>query len=240
MEKLIRYIRTDKGHGLMFLLAAAVLMTIFVMFLIKSAINEVEPLAMTAAKDILPITTQNGRITDPLGVYKRVDLKFSEEDDFVFPVVLDTREEKSQISDKDNGIYIMRDMVYVVTPKKIEKITLTDGTYDVEAFQRFVNYLVGGLSLFMSLLMVVIFFVVLLLKTLMVSFVGRIVYRLQEKKEQPFAIFMRLSALIVVFVEVLCSVCSFYLTFLRLSGFQLLIIEMVLVGLLLSRKKILI
>lgn len=61
MEKIKLYIRRGKGIGLLFLLASAVLATMFLMISLKSAYTEIKPEVVLVANEFLPITVKGGK-----------------------------------------------------------------------------------------------------------------------------------------------------------------------------------
>lgn len=76
MEKIKLYIRRGKGIGLLFLLASAVLATMFLMISLKSAYTEIKPEVVLVANEFLPITVKGGKIVEPANAYKRIELDF--------------------------------------------------------------------------------------------------------------------------------------------------------------------
>ena len=117
MEKIKLYIRRGKGIGLLFLLASAVLATMFLMISLKSAYTEIKPEVVLVANEFLPITVKGGKIVEPANAYKRIELDFGgkgEKKD-LFPVVLDTRNEVSSVPTEPQGLFITTDTVYAVT-----------------------------------------------------------------------------------------------------------------------------
>jgi hypothetical protein len=73
MKKIVTYIKQGKGTGLLFLLAGAVIMTLFFIIPAKEMVKDIEPKIMLVAKDFLPITIENKKITTPTDTYKKLD-----------------------------------------------------------------------------------------------------------------------------------------------------------------------
>ena len=139
MEKIKLYIRRGKGIGLLFLLASAVLATMFLMISLKSAYTEIKPEVVLVANEFLPITVKGGKIVEPANAYKRIELDFGgkgEKKD-LFPVVLDTRNEVSSVPTEPQGLFITTDTVYAVTADQIRRLNLQtqqDGVLTKENF----------------------------------------------------------------------------------------------------------
>ena len=62
MEKIFLYIKQGKGHGLLFLLATAIITTIIFSFSLKTVLNDIKPKALLVAEDFLPIEIKNKEI----------------------------------------------------------------------------------------------------------------------------------------------------------------------------------
>ena len=56
MEKFVNYVRNGKGIGLLFMLAASVVVTIVMLLVAKNFYGEMRPQALIVANDFLPIT----------------------------------------------------------------------------------------------------------------------------------------------------------------------------------------
>ena len=76
MEKIKLYIRRGKGIGLLFLLASAVLATMFLMISLKSAYTEIKPEVVLVGIDFLPISVKGGIFVVPAIAFIRIELDF--------------------------------------------------------------------------------------------------------------------------------------------------------------------
>jgi len=235
MEKIFDYVRNGKGKGFIFLLATAVLITIFWMFFIKQQYNEFRPQLLSAANNILPITVENGKIIDPINTYKKVEIKFSEDDKEAFPIVLDTRLENSEVPEAKAGLFLMTNEVYAISPSKIERLALKDGVWSTDKAEELLDYYVGGISLIISIVLIIVFFIGMLLKTLITAFIGRLIAKAQHKEEMlSFEVLMRLSALLIAAIEIIAFGCGFGLGFV-ISNLQRVLLALVVVWLFIAR-----
>jgi len=238
MNKIVNYIRQGKGKGLLFLLAAAVLMTIFTVSFVKYQYNAFRPQLISAMNEMLPITVKNGQIVSPENTYKKVDLKLGEEEasDVMFSLILDTRVSESEISPKEYGLYFTKDKFYIVSPNKVERRPLSDGVWDKQKAEELLDYFVGALWLTVSLVMLTVLFLVFLIKTLIVVLLGKISFKIFQKKEAfDFSSFMRLSAIVVAVIETLSLMFGMVMP---ISGMQRLLVEIVVTLVVVSKGKI--
>ena len=93
MTKLLNYIAHGKGYGAFLLFALAFLLALYTAFALRSPMLEMVPYVQEQADKMLPITVENGQVTDPVRTVREVDLfaddeENNEDDGFVF--VLDT------------------------------------------------------------------------------------------------------------------------------------------------------
>ena len=238
MGKIANYIKNGRGNGLLFILAAAVLMTMIFMFEVKDIYKEVEPQIIKAAEDILPVTVENGKIVNPVDVYKQTAIQIGEENGLkaLFPIVLDTREEVSQVPTEKSGLFIMRDIVYVVSENKIERMQLQDGVLDVAKAQEYLDYFMGLMSVISSLVCVLVLYIVVLVRALITAGCGVLSLKAMKKPELfSFSALMRASAIFVATVEIICFILS-SAGGLALSGFSKLFLEILFMWLYLSKE----
>lgn len=216
MEKIFFYIKQGRGRGFIFLLAAAVLMTLLLMFSVKQMYSAVQPQILMVADEILPITVQEGKVVSPENAYKRLEINFGEDEKSkeLFPIVLDTRGENVHVPEEKQGLFILRDKVYVVTQGQIHRYDLKDGVIDRAVFEKFLDYMVNSFSVVVSLFMIGIFFVMLLAKTLIVSGLCVAGEKVFHWSKSPFDSLLRLSSLLVAVVDVIAIGLSL------LSGFM--------------------
>ena len=207
MEKIKLYIRRGKGIGLLFLLASAVLATMFLMISLKSAYTEIKPEVVLVANEFLPITVKGGKIVEPANAYKRIELDFGgkgEKKD-LFPVVLDTRNEVSSVPTEPQGLFITTDMVYAVTADQIRRLNLQtqqDGVLTKENFAEIMDGVVGYVSSFAAMILVAMYFLTLLLKTWLAALLGRVALKVMKKPEMlNMSGLMRLSAMTAAVTE---------------------------------------
>lgn len=238
MNKIVNYIRQGKGQGLLFLLAAAVLVTIFAVTFVKYQYNEFRPQLLSAMDELLPITVQNGKIVSPEDTYKKIDLKFNEDvaSDITVSVILDTKNSTPEISPNVYGLYFMREGFYIISPNKVERRALSDGVWDKQKGEELLDYFAGALWLTVSIVMLAVLFLVFLVKTLIVVLFGKISFKLfQKSRTFDFSSFMRLSAIVVAAIETLSLVCGM---FVPITGLQRLLIEIVVILIVANRGKV--
>ena len=237
MNKILNYIRNGKGFGLLFLLAAAVLITIVIMGVMKNQYTAFRPQLINTMDEFLPMTVQGGQIVSPENTYKKVDLKFGENDDNAetVSIVLDTRAEATDVSFDKVGLYIMKDVMYVVSPSRIERLPLKDGVWDKQSTEELLDYVISVLWLVSSVVVVIMLFVIFLIKTLFLAWLGKLGLKISGKLEAyNFGYLMRLSAIVMAVLETVFLTLGM---FLPVTGWQRFIIELVLVWLFISREK---
>lgn len=209
MNTILQYIKNGKGFGFVFILAVAVLMVIPQVFNLKKAYNEAQPKIMLVAEDFLPITVKNSKIIEPVGVYKRIDLAFdSEEKTFQsFPVVLNTKDDKFDATDEKFGLFIMSDMVYLISQNKIQKFELKDGLIDKTKFGEMLETASGVFSVVYSIVFILTFFVFAVVKVLLAVLFGNIFLRIQKRRDEyNFPLLMRLCSMLIAFISLLLNV----------------------------------
>ena len=214
MEKIVNYIKFGKGNGLLFLLATTVLITIFWLLFFKQFYNDFRPQLISVAEQITPITVQNGHIVKPEDTYKRLELKIGDDtnSDSIFPVVLDTREPVSELPKEKIGLFIMSDVVYLIAPTEIKKVSLKDGVWTLQSVEEFLNYFSGVISMVISVVMITVLFGMMLIKTLLASALGKwAVEKFAKVENLSFDMFMRLSALVICLIEVGCIGLVFFM-----------------------------
>lgn len=214
MEKIVNYIKFGKGNGLLFLLATTVLITIFWLLFFKQFYNDFRPQLISVAEQITPITVQDGRIVKPEDTYKRLELKIGDDtsSDSIFPVVLDTREPVSELPKEKVGLFIMSDVVYLIAPTEIKKVTLKDGVWTLQSVEEFLNYFSGVISMVISVVMIAVLFGLMLIKTLIAAALGKWAVKKFSKIENiNFDTFMRLGALLLCAIEIVCVGLVFFM-----------------------------
>lgn len=231
MEKFIDYVKGGKGNGFIFLLAAAVLVTIFFVLIIKNLYTDVKPRILLAAEDLLPITVEGGKIVSPADTYKTLELKLDERDTDSFLVVLDTKNDNLEVSTQKAGMFITKEMLYLVTPNEVKKVAFEDGVFDMARFTDMINQAVGIFSLVISVVSVGVLFLVFLIKTLIVAGIGKLMYKVEKKEElADFSLLMRLSSVLVACVEFLFLAIGFAGGYV-LTGIMRLMLEILLLWL---------
>ena len=206
MEKILQYIREGKGRGLIFLLAVSVVLSFLSVHTARKFCTEVERQMDLLADEFLPITVENGKIVSPENTYKRVDFKIDDTDSHSegIPIVLDTRTKESAVPDAKIGFFMMTDVVYIVSPAKIDRHTFPDGVWDKTRVLEVWHSSCNVLYLLLAVFAVVFFFVLLFIKVLFIAWLSRLI--LKAKKEtgfSDFAMFMRAGSLAVVLIETL-------------------------------------
>jgi hypothetical protein len=206
MKKIATYIKQGKGTGLLFLLAGAVVMTLFFIIPTKEMIRDIEPKVMLVAKDFLPITIENQKITSPIDTYKRldVDLSFDNSEKDLFPVVLDTKNQNPDLTSEKLGLFITKDAIFAKTNTNLKRIEYIDGTYDINTFNQLYNQIMGKISLIASLVFIGFFFINLLIKAIIISLACLVISKiLKQKNLLTFPSFMRLSSIIIAILEII-------------------------------------
>lgn len=206
MEKFVNYVRNGKGIGLLFILAASLIVTIIMLLVAKSFYGEMRPQAMLIANDFLPLTVKGGKIVDPADAYKRVDLKFgntgTEKDNFA--VVLDTREPTPSLPKGAQGLYIYKDVIYVASANQIRNYDLQDGLWDKDSFEKLLDSVTGIMSGVIGVVLIGILFVVCLFKTFMAAVFGFIAAKVFGRaKWFDMPSLMRFCAVFISALEIL-------------------------------------
>lgn len=222
MEKFVNYVRNGKGVGLLFILAASVIATIAMLLAAKGFYNDMRPQVMMVANDFLPITVKGGKIVDPIDTYKRVNLKFGNtgtKKDY-FTVVLNTREEAKSLPRGEQGLFIYKDMVSVVSQRKTQSYELQDGVWDKDTFESVLDSVVGVMSGVVGIVLIGIWFVVCLFKTFVAAVLGFLAAKvLNRAKMFDMPALMRFCAVGISSLDVL----RWGAVFLRinLTGYQI-------------------
>ncbi len=202
MEKIVNYVYRGKGVGLLFILAASVLVTIVMLIVGKNFYGEMRPQMMLVANDFLPITVENGKIVSPADTYKRVNLDLGGKDNF--SVVLNTREDAGGLPRNESGIFVYRDAIYVVSPNQIRNYNLQDGMWDSTQFEQLLDQLSGIIFGVAGVVLIFVLFIVCLIKTVGAALLGALAQRILGKKDAlPMSSLMRLCAVLVSGVEVI-------------------------------------
>ncbi len=205
MKKIVTYIKQGKGTGLLFLLAGAVIMTLFFIVPAKEMIKKLEPKIMLVAEDFLPITIENKKIISPADTYKRLDIDLSSDNSQkdIFPVVLDTKNQSPDLTNEKIGLFITKEAAFAATGAGLRKIEYIDGTYDTNTFKQLLAQTFGKVSLIASVIFIGFFFINLLIKTIILSLAILVMYKLQKQKAPlNYQNFMRLSSIIIAALEI--------------------------------------
>lgn len=206
MEKIVNYIRHGKGVGLLFILAASVLVTIVFVLFGKEFYAGARKQMLLVAGDFLPITVQNGVITEPADTYKRVNVDFGKKGNpkDMFTVVLNTREDVSVSSEDAAGIYLLKNQVYMVTPTQMRHYPLHDGLWNMERFEGLIDDVAGVIFGVMSVALIGVLFLVFLVKTFVAALLGELALKATGRSSRwDMAVLMRLCAVLVALWEVL-------------------------------------
>ncbi len=206
MEKFVNYVRNGKGIGLLFMLAASVVVTIVMLLVAKNFYGEMRPQALIVANDFLPITVKGGQIVAPADTYKRVDLKFgntgTKKDNF--SIVLNTRETASSLPRGAQGLYIYKDMIYAATPGQIRSYELQDGFWDKDSFEKLLDSITGIVSGVIGVVLIGILFIVCLFKTFVAAVLGFLAAKvLNRAKQFDMQALMRFCAVFISAFEIL-------------------------------------
>lgn len=214
MEKIANYIKSGKGNGLLFLLASAVLVTIFILLMMKHVYSEFRPKVISGVSEILPVTIENGKVVQPTGVYKRVEIRFDESNspNSVFPVVVDTRAEVSELPKDKSGLFIMTDALYLIAPNEIKKVSLTDGVWNIEKVEGIIDYFSNMISFVASGFIIIVLFILNLLKTFAAALISKWGCEYLYKKEQKnLGLFMRMNAIFISLIELMSVIMGYYI-----------------------------
>lgn len=206
MKKILNYIRNGRGVGLLFIMAASVLVTLAIILLAKDFYAEARIQMMTVAEDFLPFTVEKGVITKPADTYKRVNIDFGKQGNpkEMFSVILNTRDDVSVSSQDAQGLYLLKNQVYVVTPTQMRHYNLQDGVWDMERFKQFADDMAGVIFGAVSIVLICMLFVLCLVKTLAAAALG-VVFQKVLKKDGlfDFAALMRICAMLVAVLELI-------------------------------------
>lgn len=206
MNKIITYIKQGKGAGLLFLLAGAVIMTLFSIISAKEVFKDIEPKIMLVAEDFLPITIKDKKIISPQDTYKRIDLDLSldSSNKDIFPIVLDTKNETPDLTNEKLGLFITKDNAIALTNANLRKIEYIDGTYDINTFKQLYQQTIGKVSLIASIIFIGFFFLNLLTKAIILVLIGLLLLKIQKSKNPlNFISLMRLSSIIIASIEII-------------------------------------
>lgn len=227
MEKIANYIKNGKGLGLLFLLAASVLITLVIMLNVKDIYKAIHPQALLIAEDILPLTIQNHKVVAPTNAYKELNLSIGDTktDNFSFPIVLDTRSESSEMPKAKQGLYIMTDALYMISPAQIRRIEYkNDGVIDLAAFENLANSLSSTFFIIAAIGIISAFFLSALFKTWLAALIGLFGQKfITSNTKYDIGILMRLCAVLTAGIEVLSFILSLTLHN-GLTGFQIFVI----------------
>jgi hypothetical protein len=225
MEKIMRYIKNGKGVGMIFLLAAAVLLAGVYLISAHEFYASLKPKLTLAAEDFLPITVENHQIVSPLNVKKSLNLDFGSEEEntqYPFVVMMDTTENAAEKPDIKQGVALMHGKVYVVQDENVRTFELNDGVVDMDAFVKAMDSFAGIFFVFVACLVIAIFFVRGLLFCLILALCGQIGLKIMKRpSEGVFAPLMRLDAVLLFAAQVILFTLNFFLN-LGLSLFGML------------------
>lgn len=213
MEKIRNYIKNGKGLGFLFLLASAVVMTIFVVFILKQTYTELRPQMMLVADEILPITVREGKIVQPQDVYKRVDIRLGNDENQaeVFPVVLDTKGENAELPKAKMGLFIMKDVIYWIMENEVKRFSLQDGEMTKPALEKTVDAILGVFSLIVAVVLIVMLFVFSLIETVILAVFGSLFLKACKIDNKfSFDALMRLSAVMVAIISLVGLILSLF------------------------------
>ncbi len=206
MNKLMNYIKNGKGIGVLFIMAAAVVMTLAMMIMFKDVYAALQPQAELIAEDILPLTVKNHKIVNPAKTYKRFSLTLGDDKDkFSFPVIFDTRAETSEMPRAKQGLYIMTDAVYMVAPTQIRRFDYqNDGIIDKAAFKTLTDYITNTVFIIISIIFIVIYFIAGLFKAWIAALIASFGQKfILGEKRFNMETLMRLSSVATACIELL-------------------------------------
>ncbi len=209
MEKIFLYIKQGKGYGLLFLLATAIITTIIFSFSLKTVLNDIKPKALLVAEDFLPIEIKNKEIVSHPNTYKRTDLNLgaNDKDNFILPVILDTQNPSKELTKEKTAIVISKKYFYFISPSDIKKFEYIDGTYDINYFKSFLEKTSQTLTSTLSLVLICFFFISLLLKSLILTFLNSLILKIRKTPINKETL-MRLSALCISSAELISLLIS--------------------------------
>ena len=216
MENLIKYIKQGKGYGLVFILASSIIATTMIMIKAKPIFNEMSPKLTLIAEDFLPITVKNKQIIEPLDTYKRIDVNLgnTNSDKDVFPIVLDTKTTTSDLSKEKLGLFIMKNVTYVISPNDIKKIYYEDGIFDIEKFKQLLQKSIVFFSILSSIILILLHFIQGILIALTSSLLGlAYVKHIKLSNMKDFSQLMRLCSMNVALLIMLNISLKTFFTF---------------------------
>ena len=215
MENLIKYIKQGKGYGLIFLLASSIIVTTIIMAKAKPVLKDMEPKLTLIAEDFLPLTIQNKQITEPVDTYKRVDINLgnSNSNKDIFPVVLDTKTTSKELPKEKIGLFIMKDVAYVISFNDIKKIYYKDGIFDIEKFKQILQKSFIIFSIISSIAIILLHFIQNAIIALLASLIGLSYLKRTQTTHSPnFSYLMRFCSLIIAFVGILSIYMKIFFT----------------------------
>lgn len=166
MNKLLNYIAHGKDSGAFLLFVLAFLLALYTAFALRSPMLEMVPYVQEQADKMLPITVENGQVTDPVRTVREVDLfaddeENNEDDGFVF--VLDTTlDELTNTDQLPEGFYLTRSYFYHVEKNDVDRTRL-EGSFTLEkkdyteSLEKFVHLAVLGIAAVVLVLMFIYF-----------------------------------------------------------------------------------
>ena len=143
MKKLLNYVKSGKGCGIMWLLVFTLFVSAFMGVGVKILGNEFVPTLQNVADKLLPIKTENGVIVEPENTVKSFALEVNGQ--ALFPIVLDTTVDTIDTSGLQPGIYISKKSLYAVGQSETrvlnfsQNMDLPSGDY-ADLFKKFATY----------------------------------------------------------------------------------------------------
>lgn len=215
MKKIIDYITSGKGFGILPLLAFSVIAAIVISIKMKDFSTSMIPAAQETANQILPIKIEHGRVITPDNINQTFKIKLSDKfPEVQLPFVVNTTVDTLNPTKLKEGLYLTRTAFYTVGKRQTKVMALSDsldipqGDY-TDFFKDVANYVIA----FMFSFFVIIFFIGLLLAALFYTLTAWILSAIMKRKAE-FDFRMRLSSCGVILIYTL----SFLLT---LSGSSL-------------------
>ncbi len=238
MQKILHYIKYQKGYGIIFLTALALVSALIFSFELKPITQNFPKQALLIAEDFLPITVKNKEIISPIDIQKRVDVDLSDfgKKDLKLSVIMDTKTKNPPPPNENLAFFISPKYFYIITPSEIQKKEYLDGHYDKNSFSE----LLYKLSEFFTTILVLTSFlgslIAVLLKYILAILFGKLTTKiLKITPPIPTSEIARLSAISLFGLGILKEIIN-KIFMLPLSGLSVFFITLLIVFLYLSKQ----
>lgn len=228
MNSLKNYILFGKGIAAKYIALLSLLFTVLICFGLGDYYNFIAEQFGAIPNRIAPLEIKNGVLTQPTNQILKDEIFLDDAKSFSLPIVIDATTDSIETSDLPQGIYLSRTKIYVKSNSKTEVRNFPqNGSFLLEP-RDYTNEIMDYkfvILAYCTLILFVIFFLWMLLYTLVVAVCSYLVSAIL-RKDYTLDQRMRLSFLLLVFI----SACEFVGVFFgySLSFFMKLLIILVL------------